>query len=390
MTRTQTFMIFFSIIIVLYGLINTYIYLRGLQVFSLGSPLRIWFTVVFWFLSLSYIAARLLERIALSWLTDGLVWIGSFWMGAMAYFLIILLAIDLLRLVNYIVPFFPDFLTRNLRYTKQVVALIVVGIVFLTVIGARVNAMFPRIQTLELTIHKNSPLKELNVALVTDVHLGTIICNSHFTRIVEKINSLNPDIILFAGDLVDEDIEPVIRQNLGETLRQIKSKYGIYGITGNHEYIGGVEPACKYLIEHGVTMLRDSVAKVANAFTLVGREDFSIRQFNGKKRKQLSELMSGVDTTLPVILMDHQPLHLDDVVGHGVDLQFSGHTHHGQLWPFNYISQAVYELSWGYKKKGNTQFYVSCGVGTWGPPMRTGNRPEVVNVKLKFEDETKK
>ena len=125
-------------------------------------------------------------------------------------------------------------------------------------------------------------------------------------RIVKIINSLNPDIVLFAGDLVDEDIEPVIRQNLGETLRQIKSKYGIYGITGNHEYIGGVEPACKYLIEHGVIMLRDSVAKVANAFTLVGREDVSIRQFNGKKRKQLSELMNGVDTTLPVILMDHQ------------------------------------------------------------------------------------
>jgi uncharacterized protein len=390
MTRTQTFIIFFSIVIVLYGLINTYIFLRGLQAISHDSPLRIWFTVVFWFLSLSYIAARLLERIALSWLTDGLVWIGSFWMGAMAYFLIILLAIDLLRLVNLLVPFFPDFLTRNLQHTKQVMALIVIGIVFLTVIGARVNAMFPRIQTLELTIHKNSPLKELDVALVTDVHLGTIICNSHFTRIVEKINSLNPDIVLFAGDLVDEDIEPVIRQNLGETLRQIKSKYGIYGITGNHEYIGGVEPACKYLVEHGVTMLRDSVAKVADAFILVGREDVSIRQFNGKKRKQLSELMSDVDTSLPVILMDHQPLRLDDVVGHGVDLQLSGHTHHGQLWPFNYISQAVYELSWGYKKKGSTHFYVSCGVGTWGPPMRTGNRPEVVNVKLKFERETKR
>jgi hypothetical protein len=380
------FIIFFSIVIVLYGLINTYIFLRGLQVISHGSPLRIWFTVVFWTLSLSYIVARLLERIALSWLTDGLVWIGSFWMGAMAYFLIILLAIDLLRLVNLLVPIFPDFLTRNLRYTRQVTALVVVGIVFLTVIGARVNAMFPRIQTLELAIHKNSPLKELNVALVTDVHLGTIICNSHFIRIVEKINSLNPDIVLFAGDLVDEDIEPVIRQNLGETLRQIKSKYGIYGITGNHEYIGGVEPACKYLIEHGVTMLRDSSVQIAGAFTLVGREDISIRQFDGKNRKPLGDLMKDVNTSLPVILMDHQPFRLDDAVDHVADLQVSGHTHHGQLWPFNYISQAVYELSWGYKKKGHTHFYVSCGVGTWGPPMRTGNRPEVVNLKLKFEN----
>jgi predicted MPP superfamily phosphohydrolase len=381
------FIVFFSVVIVLYGLINIYIYLRGLQAISHSSPLRIWFTVVFWFLSLSYIAARLLERIALSWLTDGLVWIGSFWMGAMAYFLIFLLAIDLLRLVNHLVPFFPDFLMRNLQHTKQVMALIVVGIVFLTVVGARINGMFPRIQTLELTIHKNSPLKELNVAVISDVHLGTIICNSHFVRIVNKINSLNPDIVLFAGDLVDEDIQPVIRQNLGETLRQIKSKYGIYGITGNHEYIGGVEPACKYLVEHGVTMLRDSTVQIAGAFTLVGREDLSIHQFNGRNRKLLGDLMKDVNTSLPIILMDHQPSRLEDAVDHGADLQLSGHTHHGQLWPFNYISQAVYELSWGYKQKGNTHFYVSCGVGTWGPPMRSGNRPEVVNVKLKFEKE---
>jgi uncharacterized protein len=385
MTRTQSFIIFFSIILVLYGLINTYIYLRGLQSISHGSPLRMWFTLVFWFLSLSYIAARLLERIALSWFTDGLVWIGSYWMGAMAYFLIILLAIDLVRLANFIVPFFPDFITKNIQNAKHITALMVVAIVFLTVVGARINAMLPRIQNLDLTIQKKSPLRELNAVVVSDVHLGTIICNSHFMRIVEKINSLNPDVVLFAGDLVDEDIQPVIRQNLGETLRQIKSKYGIYGITGNHEYIGGVEPACKYLVEHGVVMLRDSVAVVDGAFTLVGREDISIRQFNGKNRKPLTDLMKGVDTTLPVILMDHQPFRLKDAVDCGADLQLSGHTHHGQLWPFNFISKAVYELSWGYLKKGNTHFYVSCGVGTWGPPMRTGNRPEVVNIKLKFE-----
>jgi uncharacterized protein len=385
MTRTQMFFIFFSIVFVIYGLINTYIYLRGLQAFSHSSPLRIWFTFVFWFLALSYLAARLLERFSVSWLTDGLVWIGSYWMGAMAYFVIILLAIDLLRLVNLMIPIFPAFLTRNLFHTKQVTALIIVGIVCLSVIGARINAMMPRIQTLELTIQKKSSMKELNVAVISDVHLGTIICNSHFMRIVDKINSLNPDIVLFAGDLVDEDIQPVIRQNLGETLRQIKSKYGVYGITGNHEYIGGVEPACKYLTEHGVVMLRDSVVQIDGAFTLVGREDLSIHQFNGKNRKPLEELMKNVDRSLPVILMDHQPSRLNEAVDNGADLQLSGHTHHGQLWPFNFISKAVYELSWGYKKKGNTHFYVSCGVGTWGPPMRTGNRPEVVNVKLMFK-----
>ena len=385
MSRTHTFIIFFSIVIVLYGLINTYIYLRGLQAIPSASSLRQWFTIVFWFLALSYFAARLLERMALSWLTDGLVWIGSFWLGEMAYFVLILLVIDVVRLANYFVPFFPALITQNYQHTKQIVALVVAGIVLLTVIGARLNQMSPQIKTLELTIHKKSPLTELNVAMISDVHLGTIICNSHFMRIVEKINSLNPDIVLFAGDLVDEDIAPVIRQNLGETIRQIKSKYGIYGITGNHEYIGGVEAACTYLTEHGVVMLRDSIVKIADAFTLVGREDISARQFGSHQRKPLQELMKAVDKSLPVILMDHQPLHLNEAVEQGADLQFSGHTHNGQLWPFNYIADAVYEVSWGYKQKGNTHVYVSCGVGTWGPPMRTGNRPEVVHVKLKFE-----
>ena len=388
MSRTHTFIIFFSIVIVLYGLINTYIYLRGLQAIPSASSLRQWFTIVFWFLALSYFAARLLERIALSWLTDGLVWIGSYWLGAMAYFVVILLVIDALRLINYIMPFFPALITQNYQHAKQIITLIVTGIVLLTVVGARFNQMYPRIKTLELTIQKKSPLKELNIALVSDVHLGTIICNSHFMRIVEKINSLNPDIVLFAGDLVDEDIEPVIRQNLGETLKQIKSKYGIYGITGNHEYIGGVKAACNYLTAHGVTMLRDSSVQIADAFTVVGREDISIRQFNGGNRKPLSELMAGVNKSLPIILLDHQPVHLQDPVDQGVDVQFSGHTHNGQLWPFNYIADAVYEVSWGYKKKGNTHIYVSCGVGTWGPPMRTGNRPEVVHVKLRFDNLT--
>ena len=386
MSRTLTFIIFFSIVIVLYGLINTYIYLRGLQALPPAASLRQWFTVVFWFLALSYFAARLLERIALSWLSDGLVWIGSYWLGAMAYFVIILLAIDIVRLANYIVPFFPALITQNYQHAKQITALVVTCIVLLTVVGGRLNQMSPRIKTLELTIQKKSPLAGLNIAMISDVHLGTIICNSHFMRIVEKINSLNPDIVLFVGDLVDEDIEPVIRENLGETLRQIKSKYGIFAVTGNHEYIGGVEPACKYLTDHSVMMLRDSVVKIADAFILVGREDLSARQFGSHQRKPLGELMKTVDKNLPIILMDHQPLHLNESAEQGADVQFSGHTHNGQLWPFNYIADAVYEVSWGYKKKGNTHVYVSCGVGTWGPPMRTGNSPEVVNVKLKFEN----
>jgi hypothetical protein len=158
----------------------------------------------------------------------------------------------------------------------------------------------------------------------------------------------------------------------------------VYAVTGNHEYIGGVEPACAYLTEHGITMLRDAATVVAKSVVLAGREDISYNRGNGRKRKPLSELLNGCDRSLPIIVMDHQPFRLHEAEGQGVDLQLSGHTHHGQLFPFNFITERVFELSWGYKKKGNTHVYVSCGVGTWGPPVRIGNTPEIVDLTLTF------
>ena len=175
-----------------------------------------------------------------------------------------------------------------------------------------------------------------------------------------------------------------IKQNLGETLRTIKAKYGVFAVTGNHEYIGGVEEAYKYLMDHGIRVLRDEVVTIDGGITLVGREDRSIGSFSGKKRKSLRELMANVDKRFPVILMDHQPIGLNEAVEAGADLQLSGHTHHGQIWPFGYITEAIYEVSWGYKKKGETQFYVSSGVGTWGPPVRLGNTPEIINLRSTF------
>jgi hypothetical protein len=222
------------------------------------------------------------------------------------------------------------------------------------------------------------------MVVVSDVHLGTIIGRDRLARIVEQVNDLRPDLVLFAGDVVDEDLAPVIRQNIGETLLSIRSRKGVYGITGNHEYIGGAEQACAYLEAHGIRMLRDTCVEIEGGIVIAGREDRSSRQFGGKRRKSLDVLLAGVDPHAPLILMDHQPFDLQEASAQGVDLQLSGHTHHGQLWPFNYITSAIYEVSWGYVRKGSTHFYVSSGVGTWGPPVRTGNRPEIVEITMTF------
>jgi predicted MPP superfamily phosphohydrolase len=132
-------------------------------------------------------------------------------------------------------------------------------------------------------------------------------------------------------------------------------------------------------------VLRDTAILVDNRFYLVGREDRDRSRFIGKPRKELDELMQTVNLSLPVIMMDHQPFNLGRVAKLGIDLQLSGHTHHGQMWPFNHITTAIYELSRGYKMIGNTHFYVSTGFGTWGPPVRLGNRPEIVQIILKFD-----
>ena len=253
-------------------------------------------------------------------------------------------------------------------------------------LGGFINSTLPRISELTLRVTKRSAkMDRLNIVAVSDIHLGTIVGRYRIEHIVKMINSLNPDLVLLPGDIVDEDLKPVIRQNLGAALLNIRSRFGVYAATGNHEYIGGVEQACDYLTKHNIVMLRDQSIKIADSVFLVGREDLSANRFGGKQRKDLSELMAGVDPGYPVILMDHQPWNLGQVSGQGVDLQISGHTHNGQLWPLNYIVDSIYELPWGYRKIGNTQFYVSDGAGTWGPPIRIGNRPEIVQIHMKFE-----
>jgi predicted MPP superfamily phosphohydrolase len=337
-------------------------------------------------LSLSYFAGRFLENRLPAGVCNIFIWVGAYWLGLMIYLLLGVLLTDILRLFNYIIGFFPSFITRNYVRTKEITAIIILLVSIILVIAGRINALNPRIKTLTLKIPKKiENQKHLNVVMASDIHLGTLIGNGRLSYLVNKINSFNPDLVLLAGDIVDEDIGQVIKLNLGETLKMIKSKWGVYGITGNHEYIGGVEPAVNYLEKHGVIMLRDTAVKLNDSFFIVGREDRSINQFGGKKRKRLSEIMEGVDKSYPIIMMDHQPFGLNEAVENGVDLQLSGHTHHGQLWPFNYITEMVYEVSWGYKKKGNTHFYVSSGYGGWGPPIRLGNTPEIVNIKLDFE-----
>ncbi|MFZ4059497.1 MAG: metallophosphoesterase [Ferruginibacter sp.] len=382
--KSYQFIVFFSIVLLIYSLVNYYIYIRGMQALPVGMAFRKWYPWIFLFVGASYVIGRVLERIWISPLSSFFTFVGSFWLAVMVYLLMAVLVIDIVRLVLFFLPK-PTFYTANFVQIKTVLFMSVSGIVGLVVLIGHINAMTPRVKRLDIYIDKKAgEMKTLHIAAASDIHLGTLVGPRRTAKLVRMLNECNADMILFAGDIVDEDLAPVIRYDLGRSLLKLKAPLGIYAITGNHEYIGGADSAVKYLENHGIKMLRDTAFKINDSFYIAGRNDRDSKRFSGKERKALSNLLQGIDLTYPLIIMDHQPFNLQQVADAGVDFQLSGHTHHGQLWPFNYITDAIYEVSWGYKQKGNSHFYVSSGYGGWGPPVRTGNRPEILDIYVTF------
>jgi hypothetical protein len=357
-----------------------------MQALSPASNFRIWYPWIFLFLSASYVIGRFGERIWLSPVTSFFTFTGSFWLAIMFYLLILVLVIDIFRLIFLIVPL-PDFITLNYDTVKNYLFWGGLSVTLLVVLAGHINALSPRVKRLDIHIDKYAGgLKSLHVTAASDIHLGTLVGPRRTARLVNMINHQNPDLILFAGDIVDEDIKPVIHNDLGRSLKKLRAPLGIYAITGNHEFIGGAGAAVKYLEQHGVKMLLDTTVLINNSVYISGRVDKDGKRFDGTSRKSLDEILQNVNPKMPILMMDHQPFNLQSVVDAGVDFQLSGHTHHGQLWPLNYITKAIFELSWGYLQKGNSHFYVSSGYGGWGPPVRIGNRPEIVDIYFTFRE----
>lgn len=315
--RNIVFILIISAILSVYGLLNYYIYARGLQALRPTGILHALYAAAFVFLAVSFIASVFLERADIVTIGRPLSWVGSFWLAAFVYLLLMIAAIDLFRLANHLFPFFPSFINSDPGNAARVVAIGVVSVTAILVLFGFVNAHYIRIRTFDISIEKAAgERKTLNIAMASDIHLSSIIGRNRIDRIVEKINSLSPDLVLLPGDIVDGDLNPVVDQNLGESLRKIKAPLGIYAVTGNHEYIGGVERACEYISEHGIKILRDSAVFIDKSFYIVGREDRS-----ATKRRSLKDLMENVDIKYPVILMDHQPFHLEEAEANGIDLQ---------------------------------------------------------------------
>ncbi len=379
------FVVFFAIFFSVYGSASYYVFVRGRVLFPAGSWAGAIYLPAFLIVALAYPAGRLIERSMINGATGMLVGLGSVWLAALLYFVLSLALIDLAR---GLVRLAGIHLPGPGSHFATGAGIVLCSVIFLALVGGTINGRNPRLRTFDLDIPlKGRPVPDLPnplvVAVASDIHIGNTMGPQKLGRIVDLLNSTDPDVVFLVGDTVDEDMGPVLKRDLGKKLLQIRSRFGIFAVTGNHEYIGGAEKACAYLTEHRVRMLRDDFVETGGLW-IVGREDPSIRWIANRDRAALSDLIDRAKPKGPVILLDHQPFHLEQAAESTVDFQLSGHTHHGQLWPLNHITNLIYETDWGYLQKGATQYYVSCGAGTWGTPVRTSSRPEVLLIRMTF------
>jgi predicted MPP superfamily phosphohydrolase len=312
-----------------------------------------------------------------------LMWICNTWYIASLYITIALLVLELFHLINKRWAWYPMFINLYWDRTKAILfCVIATGIIVLMIFGYR-NVRYPTVRHVFLTIPKTVPGRDsLLILMTSDWHIGEMIRKDQVRHIVQLCNEQQPDILFIVGDIIDYETRFAEKEHVEEDLRQLHAPLGVYMTLGNHEYRANRFAKQKWIAKTGVTLLVDSVVcSPDSTFYLVGRDDY----INHRNRASLKTLMQEVDTLKPVIVLDHQPNRLNEIAMNHADLGLHGHTHNGQVWPYSMVLQLVYECPYGYYRKGETQYFISSGVGCAGPPYRIGTRSEIVALHVRFD-----
>ncbi len=367
---------FFLLIFSLFMAIFAYVIIRGYQSLPTQGYWKQLYAGVSVLGLASFLTALFVGHKMNTELASSLAFTGNTYFIVLIYLFIAFVLADLVRATNAFAHFAPAGMV-SFRYWWFIGSITVIVI---TLIVGNYRFNHPVVVPITIQIAKPKQNKELKIVAISDLHIGFSIKKKQMQQYVKLINAQHPDIVLIAGDFSDRSIEPVIRQNIKEELLKINAPMGIFGINGNHELFAERPNAtAEYLRSAGITVLIDSVVLVNNSFYVVGREDYS-----DPKRQPLASLTKELDMNLPVILLDHQPHHLEEAQQNHIDLQVSGHTHGGQFFPGNFIVKNMFEQAHGYLHKGNTHYYVSSGIGIWGPQYRIGTQSELAVITMKY------
>lgn len=388
----------------LYVIGNVYICFRALQWLAACSQrtrkpaFRIPFITVYIFLAASIGLAFIMPH---SHIQRIIAHISTYWFGIVLYIILVLGIAELTRFIlkhTKIVP--AGFLSSRKTF-------IITGFICIAVIASvsfyGIYSATHAVDTFyEVDIDKDGgKLDELNIALVADLHLGYTIGADMMRQMVKKINAQNPDIILIAGDIFDNDYDAIDNpEELIGILSGLRSKYGAYAVYGNHDaaekiLAGFTFPSSEkkmsdirmddFLKRAGIQLITEETLLIDDSFYLVGRADEERPGRGVDERKTPVEIMDELDRSKPVLVMEHEPKFLQEIADAGIDLHLCGHTHDGQTFPANLTTDIVWENPAGYLKKNNMHSIVTSGIGLFGPNMRVGTKSEVVHIKVNFK-----
>lgn len=290
--------------------------------------------------------------------------VGTSWLVIMFYLLILWVVLDLLRLCHIL----PTAWLHNNVITSSVIFVALCGLF------AYAFEHYTHKVRVPLTLQTQKPVENMRIVLTSDWHLGYHNRRAELARWIDLINAEKPDLVLVAGDLIDHHYRPLVEEQMAEEFHRLQAP--IYACLGNHEYFAGERNAEHFFREANIHLLRDSVVEF-RGLSLIGRDDRT-----NPHRRLLAELMKAVRPGTYALLLDHQPYSLEEAEAAGVDFEFAGHTHHGQVWPANWITDLLYECAFGLHRRGNTQYYISSGLGIWGARFRIGTQSEYIIVEI--------
>lgn len=315
-----------------------------------------------------------------------LAWPGYIWLGLMFYLLVLLVLLEIPRGVLALVRRSrrtPVDENRRVLINRSLALGAVLGAGAIGGYGMKTALSAPRIEREDITLRRLDPTADgLQIAVVSDIHLGALLGRGFAQRTVDRINALEPDLIAVVGDLVDGPVDRL--RNAVEPLADLAAPLGAYFVTGNHEYFTETDAWLRELDRLGLRTLRNE--RVALTYRGARIDLAGVNDIAGEDEgdgPDHDRAMSGRDPTVPVIMMAHQPVQIDDSVEHGVDLQLSGHTHGGQIYPFHHLVRIDQPAVAGLSRKDDTYLYVTRGAGFWGPPMRVGAPPEISLLTLR-------
>lgn len=364
--------------------VGSHVYLARMLLLDidLPAPLERLGVIVLALLGASVVAQPIAERLVGPRRARALSWVASLWMGFAFVTMLLLLASGTLTvLAGAALPADSDPVgAARLRG----------GIVLLVALAVSARALRdgwrpPLVRRSEIELERwPSALDGFRIAQVSDVHIGPLLDRGFARDIVARVAALEPDLIVVTGDLVDGTVAH-LRDDVAP-LAELHAPHGVFFVTGNHDYYSGVDAWLAEVERLGIRPLRNErvlIETPRGAFELAGVNDRLGALFGPQHASDLDAALEGWTRVRPLVLLAHDPTTFHEAWPRGVDLQISGHTHGGQIWPFGYLVRLAVGFVAGHYRRGGSQLWVSCGTGFWGPPMRLGAAPEITEIVLR-------